>query len=201
MLSFKKLILSAALVISVGISSLAQAAQQSPNALLSAVGQQMFAEIAQIDQDKANKKAELRKLVKEQLFPYVDLNFVSFKLLGKHVRSVRKDQLDQFIAAVEENLSNIYASALMGYKGQQVIFDEAGQQIDGNYATVKARLVDKTAPAIDLQFKLRQSKDGEWKVYDMVAEGISLLGAKQKEVTRRISDVGLDKVIEELKNS
>jgi phospholipid transport system substrate-binding protein len=33
-----------------------------------------------------------------------------------------------------------------------------------------------------------------------VAEGISLLSAKQKEIIQRISDVGLEQVIGELKN-
>ena len=53
---------------------------------------------------------------------------------------------------------------------------------------------------IDLHFKLRQGKDQQWKVYDIVAEGISLLSAKQKEIIQRISDVGLEQVITELKN-
>ncbi|WP_017443957.1 MlaC/ttg2D family ABC transporter substrate-binding protein [Gayadomonas joobiniege] len=196
----KKYIVTALVAIPLLFSTVLQAAQ-SPNALLSKVGQQLFTEISQIESDQADKKNQLKQLVKNQLLPHIDLNFVSFKLLGKHVRNVKKEQLTEFVAAVEENLSSTYAAALMGYKGQKVIFDEAGQQIDGKYATVKARLLDSSAPAIDLQFKLRQGNDGEWKVYDMVAEGISLLGAKQKEITRRVSEVGLDKVITELKNS
>ena len=69
----------------------------------------------------------------------------------------------------------------MKYTGQKVIFDQS-QLIDVGYATVKTQIVDDNAPAIDLHFKLRQGKDKQWKVYDIVAEGISLLSAKQKEV-------------------
>jgi phospholipid transport system substrate-binding protein len=39
---------------------------------------------------------------------------------------------------------------------------------------------------------------GEWQVYDLVAESISLLNAKQKEIVSRISEVGIDKVTNEL---
>jgi len=197
----KNIFISAFLLLTLVFSSVSYA-NQSPNELLTNVGQQMFAQIAQIDDsDKTQKRAELKALVKTELFPYVDLKFVSFKLLGKHIRDVNRNEVSAFIAAVEENLSSTYANALMAYKGQKVIFDQNSQQLDGKYATVKARILDEGAPEIDLQFKLRQDQSGDWKVYDMVAEGISLLGAKQKEIVRRISDVGLTKVIEELKKS
>ncbi|MCU4675119.1 ABC transporter substrate-binding protein [Catenovulum sp. 2E275] len=197
----KRFFTSASLIFTLMFSSFSFA-QQSPNELLSTVGQQLFAQIAELDStDKVQKRAELKAIVKSDLFPYVDMNFVSFKLLGKHIREINKTEITAFVAAVEENLSSTYANALMAYKGQKVVFDQAAQQIDGKYATVKAKILDPSAPEIDLQFKLRQNQDGEWKVYDMVAEGISLLSAKQKEIVRRISDVGLTKVIEELNNS
>ena len=51
------------------------------------------------------------------------------------------------------------------------------------------------APDINVIFKLRQnSKTGEWKAFDMVAEGISLLSAKQTELGGLIRQQGIDAV-------
>ena len=88
----------------------------------------------------------------------------------------------------------------MKYTGQQVVFEQDTAKSDSEYATVKTQIIEPNAPVIDLHFKLRQGKDQQWKVYDIVAEGISLLSAKQKEIIQRISDVGLEQVITELKN-
>ena len=52
---------------------------------------------------------------------------------------------------------------------------------------------------MNLVFKLRKnSKTGEWKCYDMVAEGISLLSSKHNELSGKIRDEGIDKVSAEL---
>ncbi len=52
---------------------------------------------------------------------------------------------------------------------------------------------------MNLVFKLRKnSKTGEWKCYDMVAEGISLLSSKHNELAGKIRDEGIDSVSAEL---
>ena len=134
-------------------------------------------------------------IVEKRLLPHMDIKFVP--LLGKHIKGLRREQAVSFISAVEHYITITYAGALMKYTGQKVIFDQA-QLVDGDYATVKTQIVDENTPTIDLHFKLRQGKNKQWKVYDIVAEGISLLSAKQKEVLQRISQVGIDEVTQEL---
>ncbi|EWH08273.1 ABC transporter ATP-binding protein [Catenovulum agarivorans DS-2] len=175
----------------------AKANPSDPNQFLNQVGQNLFSEIKQLKLDEKQKRIALQEIIDKQLMPHIDLTYVSYKLLGKHVRKVNKQQAQQFVKAVERYLTLTYANALMSYKGQQVIFEQNGQ-VEEKYATVKTRIVDPNAPAIDIHFKMRKNSKGEWKVYDMVAEGISLLGAKQSEISKRISDVGIDKVIAEL---
>ena len=86
----------------------------------------------------------------------------------------------------------------MKYTGQEIKFEDDNNPTNGDFATVKTQILDSNAPTIDLHFKLRQGKDGGWKVYDIVADVISLLSAKQKEVIQRISEVGLANVTAEL---
>jgi phospholipid transport system substrate-binding protein len=46
---------------------------------------------------------------------------------------------------------------------------------------------------------MRKDKQSqEWKAYDMIVEGISLISSKQSEINRKISDLGLDQVTLEL---
>lgn len=173
--------------------------QSNPYGLIKSVGDQLFVDISKLNTlEEAQKKAELKKLVRAQLMPHIDIKYVSFKLLGKHVRGLKREQAVTFIDAVEQYLANTYANALMSYKGQQVNFIEPVVSSDSKFASVKSEIVEPNAPTIDIVFKFRKNKSGEWQVYDLVAESISLLSAKQKEITARISEVGIDQVSKEL---
>ncbi|WP_432760829.1 MlaC/ttg2D family ABC transporter substrate-binding protein [Pseudoalteromonas rubra] len=173
--------------------------QSNPYGLIKSVGDQLFVDISKLNTlEEAQKKAELKKLVRAQLMPHIDIKYVSFKLLGKHVREIKREQAVTFIDAVEQYLANTYANALMSYKGQQVNFIEPVVSNDSKFASVKSEIVEPNAPTIDIVFKFRKNNSGEWQVYDLVAESISLLSAKQKEITARISEVGIDQVSKEL---
>ena len=173
---------------------------QSPQHMLEGVADTLFSDIAKINAQGDASNADMARIVETRLMPNIDIKFVSFKLLGKHIKGIEREQAVRFIDAVEHYLTGTYAGALMKYTGQQVVFEQDTAKSDSEYATVKTQIIEPNAPVIDLHFKLRQGKDQQWKVYDIVAEGISLLSAKQKEIIQRISDVGLEQVITELKN-
>jgi hypothetical protein len=49
---------------------------------------------------------------------------------------------------------------------------------------VKALITEQGAPDIKIDFKLRlDKKTKQWKAFDMVIEGISLISAKQAEIS------------------
>ena len=181
-------------------SALYAQTQPSPKQLLQTVAESLFNDIGQVNAKGDASKEAMSLIVQQRLMPHIDVKFVSFKLLGKHIKGIEREQAVQFIDAVEHYLTGTYAGALMKYTGQKVVFERNNAKSDSEYATVNTQIIEPNAPTIDLSFKLRLGKNNEWKVYDIVAEGISLLSAKQKEIIQRISDVGLEQVISELKS-
>lgn len=181
-------------------STLLAQTKPSPDVLLESVADSLFADIAKVNSKGDASKSDMSDIVKQRLMPHIDVKFVSFKLLGKHIKGIERAQAVNFIDAVEHYLVGTYADALMKYTGQKVVFEHNNVNGDADYATVNTKIIQPNAPAIALSFKLRMGKDNEWKVYDIVAEGISLLSAKQKEIIQRISDVGLEQVTNELKS-
>ncbi|WP_462151872.1 MlaC/ttg2D family ABC transporter substrate-binding protein [Pseudoalteromonas xiamenensis] len=176
-----------------------QTASSTPYVLIQNVGNQLFSDIAKLNElDEKTKREQLKLLIKNQLMPHIDTKFVSFKLLGKHVREIKKEQAVTFIDAVEQYLVGTYTNVLMSYKGQEVHFIEPVFDAASQYASVKSEIVAEGAPTIDMIFKFRKSKSGQWQVYDIEAESISLLSAKQKEIVSRISEIGIDAVSKEL---
>ena len=182
-------------------STLYAQTQPSPKQLLQTVAESLFNDIGQVNAKGDASKEAMSSIVQQRLMPHIDVKFVSFKLLGKHIKGISREEGVAFINAVEHYLTGTYAGALMKYTGQDVLFEQDSAASDAKFATVKTQIIEANKPTIDLHFKLRLGNDNQWKVYDIVAEGISLLSAKQKEIIQRISDVGLDQVTKELQQS
>jgi phospholipid transport system substrate-binding protein len=55
------------------------------------------------------------------------------------------------------------------------------------------------APAIPIDYKLYQDGGGDWRVYDVVIDGISLVSTYRNNFNSQIGRVGIDGVIESMK--
>jgi phospholipid transport system substrate-binding protein len=59
---------------------------------------------------------------------------------------------------------------------------------------VETKIIEDGKPDIRIDFKVREDRSGQWRAYDMIAEGISLLDAKQSELQGILRQQGIDKV-------
>lgn len=171
----------------------------SPYAVLESVGNKLFNRIA-VNQQEIKKFPELMQdIVKEELMPSIDYRYASYRILGKNLTNTNKEQRAQFVSSMRYYLARTYAAALMQYKNQNVIF-ESEKPIEGKkIVAVKMQIVDLNKPTIDVVFKMRKNKKtGEWKAFDMVVEGISLLSSKKAELSKRIATQGVEQVSLEL---
>ncbi len=139
----------------------------------------------------------LRVIMVDELLPYVDYKFSAFKVLGKHYKSVPKEKIPEFIQAFKEYLVTTYALAMAQYDNQEVVFEPSpGLEDDDKSVTVRALVKEPGRPDIKIAFKVRRnSKTNQWKAYDMIAEGISLLSSKQSELESIIRQEGIEVVI------
>lgn len=183
-------------------SASAQAQEINPYDLLEQVATKTFARIkAEHSQIEANPEL-LRTVMEEELLPYVDYNFAALKVLGKHFRTVPKEKIPEFIKVFRSYLITTYALALAYYNGQEVVFQPSRDVEDDSTVTVRAVVKEPGRPDINIAFKLRKSnKTDEWKAYDMVAEGISLLSSKQSEFESILRQDGIQAVIDSMNNT
>lgn len=188
--------------VSLLISSGAQAEEINPYDMLEQVATKTFNRIkTEHSQIEANPEL-LRTVMEEELLPYVDYNFAALKVLGKHFRTVPKEKIPEFIKVFRSYLITTYALALSYYNGQEVIFQPSKDVGDDSTVTVRAIVKEPGRPDINIAFKLRKSnKTDEWRAYDMVAEGISLLSSKQSEFESILRQDGIQAVIDSMNNT
>nr|WP_226992236.1 ABC transporter substrate-binding protein [Aliiglaciecola lipolytica] len=168
-----------------------------PYVMVKDVASKTFARIKREKQQINENPEILRAIMKEELLPHVDYKFSAFKVLGKYVTKAEKEQLQEFVVVFREYLVTTYAVAMGYYDDQTVEFEPASDFDDERSVTVRAIVKDGKRPDIKIAFKVRKDrKTNEWKAYDMVAEGISMLSSKQSEFETILRQQGIDKVIE-----
>ena len=173
--------------------------ESSPYLVLKEVGNSLFTRIAANQKEIKKFPLLMRDIVEEELMPSIDYRYASYKILGKHLKKTTKEQRAEFLEAMRRYLVRTYATALMKYNNQQVIFEADKPTKGKKIVSVKTQIVDLNAPTIDVIFKMRQNKKtGQWKAFDMVVEGIALLSSKQAELSHKIAKQGVEQVTLEL---
>ncbi|WP_298721204.1 phospholipid-binding protein MlaC [Oceanisphaera sediminis] len=192
----KKLLISGLLMLAGLWAPLASAISlDNPYVLVNEVAQSTFDRLSrQQAQIKANPEY-LRTIVREEMLPAVDVRFSAYRVIGNQLNNTTPEQRDRFVAAFSDYLVVTYADALAAYKEQQLDIGTGSVAKGEKLVSVPVSVLETNQPAIKLEFKLRQNgRTGEWRVFDMVAEGISLLSAKQAELSGLIRQNGIDKV-------
>lgn len=187
-------------VVAIWMLSLTTMAQENPYQILQDVAVKTFERI-KTQQELIKTDPEILKLiVEEELLPYTDYKFAGAKVLGKHFKSVPREKIPVFFEEFRKYLIATYAGALALYEDQEVQFEPAKSFKGKKAITVRAVIKDEGRPDIKIAFKVRRSsKTKEWRAYDMVAEGISMLSSKRSEFESVLRQDGIDKVIEIMK--
>lgn len=195
----KNLISIFSFIFTLFISASVLSAEISPYKVIESVGNNLFTRIANNQQEIEKFPDLMRNIVDEELMPHIDYKYAAYKILGVNLKSTSAEQRDNFVVSMRQYLIRTYANALTQYKNQKVIFEKEKSTEGKNIVSVNTQIIDGNRPTIDIAFKLRKNnKTLEWKAYDMVVEGISLLSSKQAELSRRISQEGIEQVTLEL---
>ena len=171
----------------------------SPYTVLEKAGNQPFTRISNNQQEIKKFPNLMNVIVQEELMPTIDYKYAAYKILGKHLKKTTKEQRAKFALSMRSYLARTYATALKQYKNQQVIFEQEKSTKGKRIVAIRAQIIDLNKQTIDMIFKMRMNKKtGEWKAYDMVVEGISLLSSKKAEFSKRIAKQGVEQVSMEL---
>ena len=175
--------------------------QTHPYTMMKQVATQAFSRLKN-EQTKIHQDPQyLKQIVEEELMPYVNAKYAALKLLGPNLRGAKHDDVEAFITAFRAYLVTNYAQVLTQYTDQTIQFGPEPEVPDDRRITsVKLNIVDTPRPDIHLQFQLRKEKSGEWKAYDMIAEGVSLLSSKRSEWSSKIRREGIASVAKDLQH-
>jgi phospholipid transport system substrate-binding protein len=147
--------------------------------------------------DKSTPLPQRRRQLRSLLERYFDFGDMSRIALGYHWRELNAAQRSQFTQLFTAFIENAYLSKIQDYSGQQVAV--LGQNSEGEgFARVRSQIVQQGKQPIKVDYLLREM-DGDWKIYDVTVDAISIIANYRNQFNRVINDQGFDKLMTDMR--
>ena len=140
--------------------------------------------------DEPARREALRKAIDER-FNYRQMVMRS---LAKNWDARSDQERQEFIALFKSLLENSYATKLEAYRDEKINYID--EIIKGEYALVKTEVVRRSS-TIGVDYKLIQ-ENGNWKVYDFVIEGVSMIRNYHSQFTKIIRRDSYEVLVQKL---
>ena len=180
--------------------SLATAAPQPPDEVVKTTTERLQKEIAAREKEFRDDQTKLYAFVDEVIVPQFDTKYIAQLILARHWKSASEDQRKRFQVAFKNMLVHSYANALVEYHSSvKAEWQPLRMAPDATDVTVNSRLLREGKPPLPIGFAMRL-KDGEWKVYDIVIENLSLITSFRSQINSEIKRTSLDALIQRLES-
>lgn len=195
----KKLIIVALLVL-FGFTSWASADEKTPEQIVEETSAELLKVINEQSDKIKNEDGYVNQVINDLILPVIDLQSMGKLILGKHWKTASEEQRSQFINEFKSMLIRTYAKSVADYgHAKVVVFPPKGDQ-KGKRHRVKSHLDLGSGVPLQVDYVFRK-KDGAWKVFDLVVDGLSLIKNFRTSFSQEISETSLDALIKRLANT
>jgi len=141
----------------------------------------------------------INDIVDRFLMPHVDFQEMSRWVAGRAAwNNASEKERQAFIKVFRELVIRTYAGSLNDYENQTIEYMPLRGAAEGAQVQVFSVISSPDAAPVHLAYRLTRAS-GEWKVYDIVIEGVSLLKGFQNQFSTDIAHDGLPAVTEKIR--
>lgn len=188
----------ASFVLSMVLSLSVPAAEVAPDLLAREVTDKIVALLKANKDLYAKDHKQLYAMVDEHVLPNFDFRAMSRTVLGRYWRGASEDQRARFTGEFRDLLVRTYATALLKYNDEKIVYLPFKLTPGERTATVKSEVRRADGgPPIAINYSFYRT-DAGWKVYDVTIEGASLVTTYQSTYAERVLREGLDALIASL---
>jgi phospholipid transport system substrate-binding protein len=138
------------------------------------------------------RKEERREKLREIILPKFDFAEMAKRSLGAHWQRRTPDEQKEFVKIFTSLLEGTYLDTIESYNGEKVQYlNERG---DKNFAEVDTKIIDQKGKEFALNYRLHNI-GGEWKIYDVVIENISLVNNYRAQFGRVLAKSSYEQLL------
>ena len=193
------LLLGCACALAAAAAAADESAMGSPQQRLEAVSTRLLEGVRARAGEFGDDRPALDAFVRATLEPVLDDDRILRIILGKrHYAAASAAQRAEFAESLKQQLIRLYAETILTYSAGKVRYLPFELDPDKRYQLVRTEFLLSGRAPVDLSYLMR-AVGGEWRVFEVRADGIFLIRSLRDSLRPEIDQNGLEAVIERLR--
>jgi phospholipid transport system substrate-binding protein len=138
-----------------------------------------------------------RSAIRSAADPVFDWLEMARRTLARHWQARSEAERVEFVQLFGDLIQRLYITQLERYSGEPIRY--VGEWVKGDLSVVSTRFVPRQGQEIPIDYRLL-SREGRWRVYDVVVEGVSLVGSYRSQFDKVIRSSSYPELIKRLRD-
>jgi phospholipid transport system substrate-binding protein len=153
-------------------------------------------QVLKVLQNPALSLPERREAVKHLAEEVFEVSETAKRALGPHWLERTPAEREEFVKLFANLLEQTYIARIGEFGGEKLRY--VSEQIDGDRAIVRARIMTKNGTEVPVESRLLQ-KETRWLIYDILVENLSLISNYRSQFDRVIRTTSYEELVKRLK--
>jgi len=193
----RRMVLAIFVAIATAFSVASANAQESPDALVKRVAEDVLATVRADPLIQAGNQARIREVMEAKLLPNFDFTRMTALAMGKNWRTATPEQQKRLADEFRGLLVRTYSGAISQYRNEKIDYKALRMNAGDTDVLVRTAVVRASGPPVQIDYSMEKTPDG-WKCYDVVVAGVSLVTNYRDEFNEQIKNGGVDGLIKTL---
>ena len=186
------------IIILVLFSPITAISQTDPDIFLKQSVQEVSAFISTNKEQLERDDKFLVQKMNELVIPKFDIILMSKITLGKATwTSISDDEKSRFVNAFKSLMVRTYMKSLTVFDGEKILFLPYSPGKRSDVAKVKSMYIMNDGD-LPVNYRLKKNDNGDWKVFDIIIDGISLLKNYRTDFQNHVKNNGIESLIKKL---
>jgi len=136
-------------------------------------------------------------LAEQKVLPYFDFERMTRLAVGRGWRQASPEQRQALTSAFRTMLVRTYSTSLSQYRNQTIEVKPLKMAPADTDVTVRTQVIQQGGPPIPIDYAM-EKQDNQWKVYDVIVDGASLVTTYRGSFNDQVQKNGIDGLIKTL---
>jgi phospholipid transport system substrate-binding protein len=181
------------------LASVAAFAQEAPDALVKRTADEVLA-IIKSDKDlQSGNSAKVVELAEQKVLPHFDFERMTRLAVGRNWNQANDAQKQALVKEFRTLLVRTYSASLSQYRNQAIQVKPSRAGSGDTETVVRTAIIQQGGPPIPIDYSM-EKVGNEWKVYDVVIDGASLVTTYRGTFNDQIQRGGVDSLVKTLQD-
>jgi phospholipid transport system substrate-binding protein len=172
-------------------------AQETPDALVKRIADEVLAVIRSDKDVAAGNQQKVVALAEQKVLPHFDFTRMTRLAVGRNWSKASDAQKEALTREFRTMLVRTYSSSLTAYRNQTIEVKPTKMAANDTETTVRTQVIQQGGPPIPIDYAM-EKVGNDWKVYDVVIDGASLVTTYRGSFNDQIQKNGIDGLLKTL---